>query len=188
MEARWLRRSPVRASVRMALRDAWETTKARLLVGCIFAGYAVLLPVIFTGNPAPLWTIYAYTSAVVALYVGRITLRMFGFNGLWERVAMAQADPAGGWLLDLQLNFRKPPALRVGYHQIVCEVRDPDGTTYESEHIDGAGTMVHCRYPAYFTGAPAVMPGTYTVTWQERTPPKTGDQRVMDSGRLKIVS
>jgi len=172
----------------MALRDAWETTKARLLAGCIFAGYAVLLAVILTGKPAPPWTVYAYTSAVVALYVGRIALRMSGFNGLWERVAMAQADPAGGWLLDLQLNFKKPPALRLGYHQIVCEVRDSDDRTYESGHIDGGGTIIHCLYPAYFTGAPAVMPGTYAVTWRERTPPETGKQRVMDSGRLKIVS
>jgi hypothetical protein len=172
----------------MALNDVWETTKARLLVGCVFAGYAVLLAVIFTGKPVPLWTVYAYTSGLVLLGIGRIPVRLLGYNGLWERVVVPQAEPAGGWLLGLQLNFKKAPALRLGYHQIVCEVRDPDGKTYESGHIDGGGTMVHCLYPAYFSGAPAVIPGTYAVTWRERTPPETGKQTVMDTGRLKTVS
>ena len=55
-----------------------------------------ILAVIFTGHSIPLWTVYAYTSGLVLLGIGRIPLRLFGYNGLWERVAVPQTEPAGG--------------------------------------------------------------------------------------------
>ena len=136
------------------------------------------------------WTLAAYPVLVILTYIYYLVRRLRGWSRLSEATARPQPIPdANRQDLYLNLTTKGPKALM--YHvlfDVECRVRDPLG----QEHVTAEhglqlfrGTF-HAGYPHGFDQAPAVVPGTYTVTWVERRPPGSGKWRVMHRARLDV--
>jgi hypothetical protein len=174
---------PVRTSIRLALQDMWQFYGLRVLIGLSVAILAVVLALVVTGQ-ATLWTLCAYAIFFGGTYLICLVLRLTGWHRLWEPSHREHTSPSGS--LQLQLDFKGLPAMRQARvpHEFTCEVRDPSGAGYKTRPgtVGGGGSAVWCYYPSDFDGAPAVVPGTYTVTWEERRPRQVPGRQPPGSG------
>jgi hypothetical protein len=187
---------PVRASICLAYQDMWQFYGLRVLIGLSVAILAVVLALVVTGK-ATLWTLLAYAIFFVGTYLICLVLRLTGWHRVWESSHREMASPSGQ--LQLQLDFKGPAGMRLARvpSEFSCEIRSPSGVRYKTrpDSVGGGGVAVWCNYPSDFEGAPAVVPGIYTVTWRERrhrqVPARqpsgaSGKWRLMEADRFRV--
>ena len=179
---------PVRTSIHLAFQDMWQFYGLRVLIGLSVAILAVVLALVVTGG-ATLWTLWAYAIFFGGTYLICLVLRLTGWHRLWEPSHSEQASPGQ---LHLQLDFKGPAGMRLARvpYEFTCEIRDPSGARYKTrpDSVDGGGVAVWCFYPSGFDGAPALVPGIYTVQWKERRPRQVpGRQPPEASGRWRLM-
>jgi hypothetical protein len=187
---------PVRTSFSLAFQDMWQFYGLRVLIGLSVAILAVVLALVVTGG-ATLWTLCAYAIFFGGTYLICLVLRLTGWHRLWQPSHLEQTSPSGH--LQLQLDFKGPAGMRLARvpHEFTCEIRDPTGARSKTRpgSVGGGGVAVWCGYPSDFDGAPALVPGTYTVTWKERRPKQvpgrqppgaSGKWRLMDADRFTV--
>ncbi len=178
--------SHFRALLLLAGQDTWQLEGARVIPGLQVNAIAVVIAVVATGRLAALWTIAAYPVLVAGTYTSYLIRRLRGWNSLWKRDTSIASLPAGGRRLTLALDTKERHGLRPGLEmEYICEVRDPGGQEYKA-NASGSPVRVSCYYPDSFGEVPALMPGTYEVTWRERKRAEPGRWRVMDTYRVEI--
>jgi hypothetical protein len=178
--------SHFRALLLLAGQDTWQLEGARVMTGLQVNAIALVIAVVATGRLTALWTIAAYPVLVAGTYTSYLIRRLRGWNSLWKRDTSIASLPAGGRRLTLSLDTKERHGLRPGVEmEYICEVRDPGGQEYKAD-ASGGPVRVSCYYPDSFGEVPALMPGTYEVTWRERKRGKPGRWRVMDTYRVEI--
>jgi hypothetical protein len=186
---------PPVTSIRLAFQDMWQFYGMRVLIGLSVAILAVLLALIVTAQATP-WTLWAYAIFFVVTYLICLVSRLAGWHRLWEPSHREQWLPVGQ--LQLQLDFKGLAGMRLARvaHEFTCEACDPSGAWYKTRpgSVGGGGVAVFCNYPGDFDGAPALVPGFYTVVWKERRPrqvpgrtdPVGGRWHLMDADRFTV--
>jgi hypothetical protein len=187
---------PVRTSICLAFQDMWQFYGLRVLIGLSVAILAVVLALVVT-DWATLWTLWAYAIFFGGTYLICLVLRFTGWHRLWEPSHREQTPPSGH--LWLQLDFKGPAGMRLARvpPEFTCEIRHHSGARYKTRpnSVGGGGVAVWCSYPSDFDGAPALVPGIYTVTWKERRPRQVpgrqppgagGRWHLMDADRFTV--
>jgi hypothetical protein len=178
--------SHFRTLLLLAGQDTWQLEGARVMTGLQVNAIALVIAVVATGRLVALWTIAAYPVLVAGTYTSYLIRRIRGWNSLWKRDTSIASLPAGGRRLTLSLDTKERHGLRPGLEmEYTCEVRDPGGQEYKAD-ASGGPVRVSCYYPDSFGDVPALMPGTYEVTWRERKRAGPGKWRVMDTYRVEI--
>ncbi len=168
-------------------RSTWQDHNLPLIAGLLFAGFAAILAYLATGRPDALMGIFAYPIGLVLIYGFYLVGWLFGWSRPWRREWQRQPAPDGP---GLYVSLRPNEALKMAGHQEKPEyglvIRDPKGRRFRAGHVHQDAGQMYCVYPDLFDGAPAVTPGRYWISWQERTPAGSGKWRVFDAYRIKI--